>query len=221
MHRFAPSALSASILAAAAALAAGCVASPDTATAGRALTCFHADHAVMCAPGPGTLGDAARIKVEDFYPSACFDGDADGDGVPDFLDLDFLGSPEAAEPVRDDARCPRCNRGPGTQNDFRLRVLGDAGELDRGKVYATDGAGRLTVPTPDGVLTVVVTAETRVDDGEPAPGAEIRAEGTIVAGELVATRLKLLCGAPAALPPAEVPPEAEPVEPEASEPIEL
>src|SRR5205085_7936411 len=100
-------------------------------------------------------------------------------GTPDFLDIDFIGSQTSIP--RDDLRCPRCNRGPGTQNDFRLRRSGNTAELDRGKVYVRAG-DELTVPTPDGALTIVITASTQLDDGQPTPGAEIRAEGTIVNG---------------------------------------
>lgn len=174
-----------------------------------AIICFHTKQAVLCAPTPGGPSDALRVKIEDFYPSACLDGDADGDGIADFLDIDFIGT-ETGAIEADDLRCPKCNRGPGTQNDFRLELRGDEAELARGKVYVAE-PGVLTVPTNEGPLTIVVTAETRIEDGDPAPGAEIRAEGTIADdGSLVATRLEVLCPAPAAMPPEEVPPEAEP-----------
>lgn len=192
----------------------GCMADTDaTSSADSALTCFHTSSSVACAKGGGQGGDAERTKVEDFYPSACLDGDADADGTPDFLDLDFLGTDAAAQPVgRDDLRCPRCNRGPGTQNDFRLRIEGSNGELDRGKVFSRSG-GLLTIPTPQGALPIVITSQTRIEDGDPAPGAEIRVEGTVANGELTATSLKVLCPAPAPLAPADVPPEAEPTDP--------
>jgi len=192
---------------------------PATGVSAAALTCFHTSTQVLCASGaPTTLADG-RTRVEDFYPSACFDGDADADGTPDFLDLDFLGSAAAsAPPPIDAARCPICNRGPGTQNDFRLQIFDTAAELDRGKVYAQAGA-QLTIPTPQGVLEVVTTAATQFDDGMPAPGAEIRVEGTIVNHQVEATRLKVLCPAPAALPPKNVPPGATPPQPDPSTPI--
>jgi hypothetical protein len=199
---------------------AGCTGDePATGTSEAALTCFHTATQVLCASGaPTTLADG-RTKVEDFYPSACFDGDADLDGTPDFLDLDFLGSAAASVPPSvDAARCPVCNRGPGTQNDFRLQIAGAAAELDRGKVY-TQAGELLTIPTPDGVLEVVTTAGTRFDDGMPAPGAEIRVEGSIVNHQVQATRLKVLCPAPAALPPGDVPPGAMPPQPDPSGPI--
>lgn len=194
----------------------GC-ASQQTQTTASELQCFHTATSVACAPGPSAADD--RTKIEDYYPSACFDGDADADGTPDFLDIDFLGSDAAETPIaRDDLRCPRCNRGPGTQNDFRLRTSGTVAELDRGKVYTRAG-DVLTVPTPDGALTVVITPDTRIDDGQPSPGAEIRVEGTIVNGEVHATRLEVLCPAPAALPPDDVPPDAD--EPSPGDPVIL
>jgi hypothetical protein len=186
----------------------GCTAASDsTSSSASELQCFHTATNVACVQMAGGGGEADRTKVEDFYPSACFDGDADADGTPDFLDIDFIGSQTSIP--RDDLRCPRCNRGPGTQNDFRLRRAGNTAELDRGKVYVRAG-DELTVPTPDGALTIVITSSTQLEDGQPAPGAEIRAEGTIVNGRLEATRLKVLCPAPAALPPGDVPGGANP-----------
>jgi Domain of unknown function (DUF5666) len=193
---------------------AACMAdSASTSSSTSALTCFHTASSVVCAQGVSKAADSARTKVEDFYPSACFDGDADADGTPDFLDLDFLGSASASEPAEsDELRCPRCNRGPGTQNDFRLRIEGSAGELERGKVFARSG-GILTVPTPDGALPVAITSETRIEDGDPAPGAEIRVEGVVENGGLTATSIKVLCPAPAPLAPEDVPPDATPTQP--------
>jgi hypothetical protein len=191
----------------------GCTAADDsTTTTESELQCFHTPNSVNCVQISGS--DAVdRTKVEDFYPSACLDGDADSDGTPDFLDIDFLGTDAADAPVaRDDLRCPRCNRGPGTQNDFRLDLAGDVAELDRGKVYVRAG-DQLTVPTPDGALSIAITPSTQLEDGEPAPGAEIRVEGAIVNGVLEATRLKVLCPAPLAMPPEDVPPDAEPTPP--------
>lgn len=193
---------------------AGCMADSDsTSSTGSALTCFHTESSVACARGVAKVGGEDRTKVEDFYPSACLDGDADGDGTPDFLDLDFLGTPEASQPVeRNDLKCARCNRGPGTQNDFRLRIEGSSGELDRGKVYARSG-GVLTIPTPDGALPITITSATRIEDGDPAPGAEIRVEGVVENGGITATSIKVLCPAPAPLAPEDVPPDAMPTEP--------
>lgn len=193
--------------------------SDDVSTSESTLTCFHGSTQIACKTTSGAPEE--RTKVEDFYPSACFDGDADLDGTPDFLDLDFLGSDAADAPVaRDDLRCPKCNRGPGTQNDFRLRVEGSAGELRRGKVFVRNG-GELAIPTPDGVLAVSITAATEIKDGEPDPGAEIRVDGTIAGGVLEATRLTVLCPAPAALPPGDMPPDAQPPRPDPSSPIIL
>jgi hypothetical protein len=194
---------------------AGCMTDSDsTSSTGSALTCFHTASSVACAKGLSMSGASSdRTKVEDFYPSACLDGDADQDGTPDFLDIDFLGTPEASQPVvRDDLRCARCNRGPGTQNDFRLRIEGAGGELERGKVYARSG-GVLTIPTPDGALPITITSATQIEDGEPAPGAEIRVEGVVENGGLTATSIKVLCPAPAPLAPEDVPPDATPTEP--------
>jgi hypothetical protein len=117
--------------------------------------------------------------------------------------------------VDDHLRCHACNRGPGNSGDFRLELDGDEAKLDRGRVYLVNG-NELVVPTPDGALTIVLSAGTRIDDGDPTPGAEIRAEGTMSAsGELLAERVRVLCRAPAAMPPHQVPPGSEPVNPPA------
>jgi hypothetical protein len=201
-------------------LAAGCAASEELDRSTAALACFHTDSQIACVapPADGPEADELRTKIEDFYPSACFDGDHDADGVPDFLDLEFLAAHAAGgEDDREGANralgCPRCNRGPGTAGDFRLRIDGEVGELDRGKVYLAEG-DVLTVPTPEGLLRIVVTAETRLEDGAAAPGAEIRVEGTFdLDGALIASRLDVLCAAPGAVPDDEVPEDAEPADP--------
>lgn len=109
-----------------------------------------------------------------------------------------------------------CNRGPGEGGDFRFEVDGDEAKLDRGMVYVYDhDAGSLVVPTPHGeALTIMMSSYTRIDDGYPTPGAEIRAEGEIDEdGVLWAERLKVLSDAPDAVEPDDVPPECEAVDP--------
>ena len=235
--------------------------------------CFFTDSAIYCAPDPGWNdgkgGSDLRVRVEDFYPSACADHDSDGDRIPDFMDIDGHGpgddgggrgdegedgddgeggdddnsGPGGADDggadddgadddgadddgadddghggdgkVDDHLRCHACNRGPGTSGDFRLEVDGDGAKLDRGRVYLVEG-NEIVVPTPDGALTIILSPDTRIDDGYPAPGAEIRAEGTMSpAGELHAERIRVLCRAPAPMPPDQVPPDSEPVTPPA------
>ena len=188
----------------------------DTGTA--ALACFHAAGTVLCAdmahetatPDEVRVDERLRQRVEDFYPSACLDGDADEDRIPDFLELD---DPNA-EGDETELRCARCNRGPGTQNDFRLRIEGREAELERGKVLADQG-DTLLVPTPDGTLAIRLDEGTEHKDGEPSPGSEIRVRGSISdAGEFIADQVEVLCPGPAALPIEDVPPEAEPIEPD-------
>lgn len=110
---------------------------------------------------------------------------------------------------RTDLRCPVCNRGPGNQNDFRLRIESGFAKLDRGKVYVAEVFAQgttLTVPTPDGTLAIVISGGTEVKDGEPLPGAEIRAEGSVIAdGVVLADRVDVLCPAPASIPPTRSP----------------
>ncbi len=185
---------------------AGANAGSGTGTSSSGLAVFHTKSALKVG---SSSSESTRIKIEDYYPAACFDRDEDHDGVPDSVD--------ACPPPSDDSNvlgCKRCNRGPGTQGDLRLRIRGNEGELQRGRVLARNGS-ELTVPTPDGALTIRITGDTRIDDGEPNPGAEIRAEGTVEgtgsARVLIAERLKVLCPAPAAIPEEEVPADATPV----------
>ncbi len=184
------------------------------------LVVFHTTTVVMAMKADGTTTSSVRTKVENFYPAACFDSDSDDDSVPDELDNSSNASEDDSDGgVADDGgtglRCKRCNRGPGTEGDFRLKVDGAQAELARGRVFARNATStELTVPTPDGPLTIVVDAQTEVRDGEPLPGAEIRAEGRITSQSplrITATRLTVLCRAPAPMPPEEVPPQAEPI----------
>ena len=195
-----------------------CASDADIASSQTALACFHTDTSVLCARNTdepdATVRERLRQRVEDFYPSACLDGDGDSDGIPDFLDIDFA-NPEAVDAAEEatELRCGKCNRGPGTQNDFRLTSDGSETELERGKVFAIDG-DTLTVPMPEGLLTIRVNDTTQYEDGQPSPGAEIRVRGAgDETGALAADRLKVLCPAPGAVPDDAVPPEAEPVEP--------
>jgi hypothetical protein len=180
---------------------------PGGETARELSVCYFGESAIHCGPAD----DDARVRVDDFYPSACLDGDHDRDRVPDFMDMDDPGGD-----VDDDHRCRSCNRGPGQQGDFRFEVRGDQARLDRGMVHVYDhDLDSLIVPTPHGgSLTIMISSDTRIDDGYPAPGAEIRAEGEIDEdGVLWADRLEVLCTAPEAVSPEDVPPECEAVDP--------
>src|SRR5262249_46541904 len=83
---------------------------------------------------------------------------------------------------------------------------------DRGRVFQRAGDGTLTVPSPDGPITILVSALTRIDDGQPSPGADIRAEGTVAPGTrtIAATRVRVLCPGPAPVDPGDVPPGSVP-----------
>lgn len=190
----------------------------------RTHACFTTDTGIVCVePDSDEERDELRIKVEDFYPSACFDGDHDSDGTPDFLDVDFLASEFDADVEEDELRCPRCNRGPGTQNDFRLEVSGDLVELDRGKIFVGDDT-TVEVPTIDGILTVHITDQTELDldHGPMGPGAEIRVHGTVDGiSSIAADELRVLCPGPVAIDDDEVPPDAEPPSSDDDEPVVL
>jgi hypothetical protein len=56
-------------------------------TARELSVCYFGDSAIHCGPAD----DDARVRVDDFYPSACLDGDHDRDRVPDFMDMDDPG----------------------------------------------------------------------------------------------------------------------------------
>lgn len=155
---------------------------------------------------------AQRQRVDQFYPSICVDNDADENGVPDTMDLD-----RSADDTGDDDlienRCQPCNRGPGESGDFRLKIEGSVAELDRGRVFQVAADGTLTVPSPDGPITIVVGAGTRIDDGQPTPGSDIRVEGTVSSAgprTITATRLKTLCPGPKPVDDGDVPPGSTP-----------
>lgn len=175
--------------------------------------CFYTDTDILCGDIPADDEELAQ-RVEDFYPSACFASDEDDDNVPDFVDADSYDDGYDGSTAEAELRCQECNRGPGNEGDFRLKIDGGQAELERGKILVA-GDGTLLVPTPDGVLTIIVTAATEVRDGQPRPGAEIRARGVLDETEaLVAERVEVLCPGPEPLLPEEIPTEAEPVDPE-------
>ncbi len=191
--------------------------------------------------------DEFKLRVEDFYPAACVDGDGDRDGVPDSMDMDNHsdddndddesddrsddssdadgGTQESREPVNrltcDDQdreqhlnahRCKRCNRGPGTNGDFRLEINGDEARLGRGRVASVVG-DKVTVPSPDGEISIQMSADTEVDGDRSTltTGAEIEVRGSVGEGErtIAAERLKILCPGMPTMPAGEVPPGAD------------
>lgn len=223
------------------------VASNGRLPAGTKLALFHTSSALMVAHVEATDGGEVKTRVDNIFPSACFDRDDNDDGIPDSLqdsDAKLVGMssqslngkdgpsdggvevPESGGGSKGDQAsdggekedtehgCKRCNRGPGQQGDFRFEVSGTAGKLGRGRVY-TSVNGTLTIPSSLGNITVVITSSTRVDDGVPAPGSEIQAEGTVTQSNglwtLTASRVKVLCPAPPAVDPTQLPPGTTPV----------
>lgn len=175
---------------------------------------MHTRSAILAAPVDGTNTTDIRTRVDSFYPSVCLDVDEDGDGVPDTLDVRHSGEDSDDSAGNDvDHRCQPCNRGPGKAGDFRLRVEGQDAELDRGRVFTRAGDGTLTVPSPDGAITITVPAGIRVDDGVPSPGSDIRVKGVVGDGvrSIVATEVKVLCQGPQPVDDDQVPPGSQPV----------
>ncbi len=175
-----------------------------------AVVVLHTPTEILTVPAGDWADDSPlRAEVEASFPAACVDLDDDGDGVPNVVDVDRADD-DAEDRVEHE--CHRCNRGPGSAGDFRLRIDGTDARIDRGMVIARAADGTLTVPSPDGAITIVVTSATRIDGGEPTPGSEIRVEGTLTGpNAITATQVEVLCAGPTPLDPSEVPPEAEPV----------
>lgn len=214
---------------------AGAPASGVEASASSALVLFHADNGLYALKAADLPRERLKVVVDDFYPSVCFTRDVDEDDVPDSVDDDCHAKSDAdadagtrsdedsdAEHERQHG-CETCNRGPGTQGDFRFEVDGTQARLDRGRVL-TRNAGVLEIPGPQGTVTVVLGADTEVRDGQPTPGSEIRVEGKLdgpaANRRILATQVKVLCQGPAPLPPGQVPPEAKPVPPSGGTPTD-
>lgn len=244
-------------------------------SSGDTLVVFHTEQGLFAVQKKKLSQERLKIVVENFFPSACTDDDADRDGVPDELDDDSDetegdgsscdsrdgGSRHTRDHGRDDSRndggvassdddgdddrdggdddgedddrdddgdgltdrahhCRVCNRGPGTQGDFRFEAKGTEGRLDRGRVVTRVG-NMIQVPAPNGVVTILVDASTEVR-GSPTPGSEIRVRGTLQgaasAMTIIAAELEVLCPGPTPMPVGDVPPEATPLDPTGSVP---
>ncbi len=154
-----------------------------------ALAVFTTANGIMTMPasqlGPGSF---TFEKVRAFYPVVCLDLDTDHDGIPDSFDLNYNGSPKSVNPSALPHPCHRCNRGPGVNGDFRLRVKGTTVDLQRGRVSVL-GTNTLTIPSPNGPITVNWTAATKLKDGPVGPGAEVRVRGTMSGPNTIAADL--------------------------------
>ena len=194
---------------------AACGQSQDGASPGQAsgaLVVLHTRSAIVTAPAADWDRNPFRERVDGFYPAVCLDRDDDHNHVPDSMDVarseDDNGSDELEH------QCHPCNRGPGKSGDFRVRVEGDRAELDRGRVFQRADDGTLTIPSSDGPITVVVSGATRIDDGDPTPGSEIRVQGSVSAAgprTIAASELEVLCPGPAPIGDDDLPPGTEPV----------
>ena len=94
---------------------------------------------------------------------------------------------------------------------FRYEERDGSAELDRGTVVSRTET-EVVVAGPSGAITIRLDASTELDldHGALLPGAEIRAEGTLVTGSvrtLTAERLKVLCPGPGVVPDEDVPSE--------------
>lgn len=169
------------------------------------LVVFHTHSSVMTVPATAQALERLRVRVENFYPAACIDRDDDGDGLPNTLE------PHSSSGSSGDAlRCHSCNRGPGTNGDFRLETRGEEFRLDRGRVSARTGS-QLEVPSPSGKLVIPISGSTEIRDGDPVPGAEIRVEGRLTPAGIQATFIKVLCPGPGIVPEGALPDGATPV----------
>ena len=185
---------------------------------------FHTQSAMLVASvSPADAADEHgwfREVVRDYYPAVCLDVDRDEDGLPDATDHSFDDSAEASdagtgpvdadEPTADRAlRCKRCNRGPLNSADFRYEERGARADLDRGRVLSMT-ATQVVVAGPGGAVTIEYGEKTDLDTkhGALAPGAEIRARGTLrqnAVRTIEAERLDVLCPGPGIIPESEIP----------------
>jgi len=126
--------------------------------------------------------------------------------VPDFL------HPEATlSDTPDTHQCTVCNRGPGSQGEFRYQVDGARAELDRGRVLSIED-GLIIVPTPlddQATISILIDESTSIKDGTvPGPGAEIRVRGVLhESGTVIAGELEVLCPGPTPVAVEDVPDE--------------
>ncbi|MFT3841552.1 MAG: hypothetical protein QM723_31480 [Myxococcaceae bacterium] len=150
-----------------------------------ALGVFTTTTGILTLPGGQLPANLSFEKVRAFYPVVCLDLDSDHDGIPDSFDLHFDGSPKSINPSALPHPCKRCNRGPGVNGDFRLHVMGTNVDLQRGRV-STMGTNVLSIPSPDGPITVTWTSATEIKDGPVGPGAEVRVRGTMTANNTIA-----------------------------------
>jgi hypothetical protein len=137
-----------------------------------ALGVFTTTTNVLTLPAGQLPANLSFEKVRAFYPVVCLDLDSDHDGIPDSFDLHFNGSPSSINPSALPHPCKRCNRGPGVNGDFRLHVMGTTVDLQRGRVSVM-GTNVLTIPGPDGAITVNYTSATEIKDGPVSPAAEV------------------------------------------------
>ena len=85
-----------------------------------------------------------------------------------------------------------CNRGPGQAGDLRLEVKDGEVKIKRGTVLSFMD-GTLTIDTPAGPLSVLITSDTEVR-GDLSIAAEVRLEGTLDEdGAVVAEKVRALC----------------------------
>lgn len=153
-----------------------------------ALGVFTTTTGILTLPGGQLPANLSFEKVRAFYPVVCLDLDSDHDGIPDSFDLHFNGNPSSINPSALPHPCKRCNRGPGVNGDFRLHVMGTNVDLQRGRV-STMGTNVLSIPSPDGPITVTWTTATEIKDGPVGPGAEVRVRGTMTADNTIAADL--------------------------------
>ena len=216
---------------------------PATAGSNSQQLVFHTQSRIFTL-STAALTEKVKERVNGFFltGAACVDRDHDGDGVPDTEDdcddshagtstsvdggvvVASSGEQEDENEIVEDGdggtdsapRCERCNRGPGKGGDFRFEVNGSEAKLDRGTVLAAS-ATELTIKGPSGLIHLLLSADTRFDDGTPTPGSEVRAEGVGTRAadgwNIAVSRVKVLCPGPQTIPEGDVPVGSTPVDP--------
>ncbi len=129
----------------------------------------------------GVVLSESALKTEEMG-SACADA------------LDATSSKPAEPREAEDSGAAKCNRGPGGENELRVRAKQAEVEIKRGAVLSSSDLG-LTVKSSAGEFSVAITEDTDVQ-GDLGSASEVTVKGHLRAdGSILAEKVKVLCPA--------------------------